>query len=61
MWGSYMPYLRSVVLKGRKYQFSGSCVNAPTFTKIVYIAFSIYVQFGLTTNLLLGGRRLGTW
>ena len=47
-----MPYLRSVVLGGGKYQLScNSSVIAHTFTKIVPIPFSIDVKFGLTTYL----------
>ena len=46
-----MPYLRSVVLKGGKYQLSSSRVIAPTFTKTVHIYLSIAAEFGLTTYL----------
>ena len=45
-----MPYLRSVVLKGGKYQHrSSSSVIAQNFTKNFYIC--IDVKFGLTTYL----------
>ena len=47
-----MPYLRSVVLGGGKYQQSSSNrVITSNLTKILYIAFSIDVKFGLTTYL----------
>ena len=47
-----MPYLRSVVLGGGKYQQSSSSrVITSNLTKILYIAFSIDVKFGLTTYI----------